>query len=124
MPTRGGALWDATDAAPVDPSGRSPGAPDSDASAWTVPDGSDSLAAFLDGLHRLSIDGGMGLSSPAPASPPSTMLSNGLNADAGVAQLVSALASVPESRSSYFATPFTAPPSDPSVQAVIAAEVR
>ena len=47
----------------------------------------------------------------------------GLNADAGVAQLVSALASLRDLNSAFDATPFAAP-SDPGTQAAIAAEVR
>ena len=80
----------------------------------------DPLAAFLDGLRGWSRLAGADL--PAgPASSPPIILSNGLNADAGVAQLVSALASVTEAHSSYFATPFMASPNDASLHGMVAA---
>jgi hypothetical protein len=65
----------------------------------------------------------LGNGEPGLAGPSATFLSNGLNADAGVARLVSALAGLRESHSPFDATPFAAP-SDPGTQAVIAAEVR
>jgi hypothetical protein len=96
--------------------------PVDDASPSTGLDASDPLAAFLDGLHGLSSRDGVSSSLPAGASgPPMTMLSNGLNADAGVAQLVSALASLRDPNSAFDTTPFAAP-SDPGTQGVIAAE--
>jgi hypothetical protein len=87
-------------------------------------DSGDPLAAFLDGLSRLA-DAGLGgaTGSALPAGAPVTMLSNGLNADAGVAQLVSALASVHEGNAAFDATPFAAP-SDADLQGVIAPEVH
>jgi hypothetical protein len=85
-------------------------------------DGSDALAAFLDGLRGLSSDAGTG-GSAGSSGPLATLLSNGLNADAGVAQLVSALASVRDGNAAFDATPFAAP-SDPGPQAVIAADLR
>jgi hypothetical protein len=86
--------------------------------AWASGVG-DAFAALLQGLHGLSSHGW-----PAGASGPSaTLLSNGLNADAGVAQLVSALAGVRDGNSAFAATPFAAP-SDPSPDGVIAAVSR
>jgi hypothetical protein len=81
----------------------------------------DALAAFLAGLHGLTSDWGRG--GAGSASPIATLLSNVLNADAGVAQLVSALAGLRDGSSAFDATPF-ATPRDPGSQAVIAAEVR
>jgi hypothetical protein len=83
----------------------------------------DPLDAFLDGLKGFLGDGGAGFSPSGAAGPPDTLLSNGLKADAAVAQLVNALASVTDNKSSFLATPFAAP-GEPSTQGVIAAEVR
>jgi hypothetical protein len=80
--------------------------------------GSDPLEAFLDGLQGLSSSAGP--PSNGPAASIVTMLSNGLNADAGVAQLVSALASLRDGASAFDAGPF-APSSDPVPQLTIAA---
>ena len=80
----------------------------------------DPLAAFIDGLNGFPGFAGAGMSPLLPAGPTPTTLSNGLNADAGVAQLVSALASVPDGNSAFNATPF-APPSNPEPQTIIAA---
>jgi hypothetical protein len=83
----------------------------------------DPLVAFLDGLNGFPRLGGAGMSPFLPAGPAATRLSNGLNADAGVAQLVSALASVPDSNSAFNATPF-APPSNPEPQTIVAAATQ
>lgn len=93
-------------------------AADSNASSPPV-FGGDPLAAFLGGLHGLSTLEGRGVLPAGAAGPPLTMLSNGLNADAGVAQLISALASVHDGNAAFNATPFAAP-SDPGVDGVIA----
>jgi hypothetical protein len=88
--------------------------PVDDASPSTGLDASDPLAAFLDGLHGLSSRDGVSSSLPAGASgPPMTMLSNGLNADAGVVQVVSALAG--RDPPGLHTTPFAAP-SDPGIR--------
>ena len=79
----------------------------------------DPLAAFLDGLNGFPSLGGAGTSPFLPH----LSLSNGLNADAGVAQLVSALASVPDGNSAFNATPF-APPSNPEPQTIVAAATQ
>jgi hypothetical protein len=88
---------------------------------WSDPPGSDAkgdpLAALVDGLRGLTSDWGIGGASCA--GPSATLLSNGLNADAGVAQLVSALASVHDGNSAFDATPFAAP-SDPGVHGIVA----
>ena len=82
------------------------------------PGADDPLAAFLDGMHGLS-------SHDAPVGPLAAvsaavvLLSNGLNADGGVAQLVSALASVHDGNAAFNATPFTAS-SDPGLDGAIA----
>lgn len=82
----------------------------------------DPLVAFLDGLNGLSSLAGAGTSPFVPAGAPAIQfsLSNGLNVDAGVAQLVSALASVPDGNSAFNATLF-ASPSNPEPQAILAA---
>jgi hypothetical protein len=78
---------------------------------------SDPLAAFLDGLHGLSSPA-IESAPPAGASPP-ILLSNGLNADAGVAQLISALASLHDGNAGFNAMPF-ATSSETGLAAVIA----
>jgi hypothetical protein len=83
-----------------------------------APLGSDPLAAFLDGLQGMSSSAGPPPNGPAAWTAP--MLSNGLNADAGVAQLVSALASLRDGNSAFDAGPFAAS-SDPVPQMTIAA---
>ena len=85
--------------------------------------GGDAFTAFLNGLQGLSSDGGGGVPSAGSAGPPATLLSSGLNADAGVAQLVSALASVRDGSSAFDATPFSAP-SDPTPQGIVAPALR
>jgi len=95
--------------------------PAEDASPSTGRDPADPLAAFLDGLHGLARLDGVSPSVPAGAAGmPVTMLSNGLNADAGVAQLVSALASVHDGNAAFNATPFAAS-SDSGSDGMIAA---
>ena len=69
----------------------------------------DPLVAFLDGLNGFPAFAGAGTAPFLPAGPVATALSNGLNADAGVAQFVSALASVHDGNSAFNATPFAAP---------------
>lgn len=96
--------------------------PDGNAGVPVVP-GGDPLAALLDGLHRLSSGEGAGVPSGGAVGLPATFLSNGFNADAGVAQLVSALASLVDGHGAFNATPFAAP-SDPSPQGVLAAALR
>jgi len=91
-----------------------------DASRPPASSAGDPLAAFLDALHGLSGRAGSDMSAAAAAGPPAALLSNGLNADAGVAQLVSALASLPDMRSAFDAAPFTAPTGDPSLHGVVA----
>jgi hypothetical protein len=93
--------------------------PDGNAGSPTAPGGGDPLAAFLVGLHRLSSGEGAGGAPGGAVGLPATFLSNGFNADAGVAQLISALASVHDGNAAFNATPF-APPSDPSPLGVIA----
>jgi len=91
-----------------------------DASPLPAPGAGDPLAAFLDALHGPSSRADSDVPAAAAAGPPETLLSNGLNADAGVAQLVSALASLPDMRSAFDAAPFTAPTGDPSLHGVVA----
>jgi hypothetical protein len=74
-----------------------------------APNSADPLAAFLDGLHGLSSLAGEGALPVGSAGPPTTLLSNGLSADAGVALLVSALASLHDGNATFNATPFAAP---------------
>jgi hypothetical protein len=80
--------------------------------------GSDPLMAFLDGLQGMSGNAGPPLNGPDASI--ATMLSNGLNADAGVAQLVGALAGLPDSNSAFDASPF-ARVNDPYPQMTIVA---
>jgi hypothetical protein len=125
----GGSSVSGSDRVSTDRGGPTGGGPGSESSSAATREGDalpsigqgagDPLAAFLDGLHGLSSLADGGVSSSLPVIPPATMLSNGLNADAGVAQLVSALASIPDGHSSYFATPFTAP-SDQAAHGIIA----
>jgi hypothetical protein len=81
----------------------------------------DPLAAFLDGLNGFPSFAGAGMSPflPAGAGATQLLLSNGLNVAAGVAQLVSALASVPDGNSAFNATPF-APQTNPEPQTILA----
>jgi hypothetical protein len=79
--------------------------------------GGDPLAALIDGLDAFANDKVGALQ--GGAGPIAAILSNGLNADAGVAQLVSALASIIDGKSGFDATLF-APPGDPSPHGVIA----
>jgi hypothetical protein len=89
----------------------------------SVPTGAaagDPLAAFRDAMHgEAGLAGGAAL--PAGVPIPVIMLSNGLNADAGVAQLVSALASLPDGNSAFNATPFAAA-SEQDSSAIVAPE--
>ena len=91
---------------------------EANASPPSVSGARDPLAGFLDGLHGLSSLDGRDVPLIG-ASAPVTLLSNGLNADAGVAQLVSALASLHDGNAAFDATPFTAP-SEPALHGVIA----
>jgi len=78
----------------------------------------DPLAAFVEAMHGVA--GLAGGDAPTAGVPiPAIMLSNGLNADAGVAQLVSALASLHDGNAAFNATPFAAP-SDPGFDGVVA----
>jgi hypothetical protein len=104
MATEGAATADGPDPGLVDSAGHGPGI------------AGDPLAAFLNALA--SRDGG-DMSATAAAGPPAILLSNGLNADAGVAQLISALASLHDGNAAFNATPFAAP-SDPGLHGVIA----
>jgi hypothetical protein len=84
--------------------------------------GSDPLVAFLDGLQGLSNNAGPPSNAFADSTAP--MLSNGLNADAGVAQLVNALASLHDGSSAFDATPFaTSGDLGPQVTLAAAAQV-
>lgn len=84
-----------------------------------MPDRSDPLAAFLAGLQGSSGETGRDAPPVGASGPPATLLSNGLNADAGVAQLVSALASLHAGNAAFHATPF-AGEGDPGPHGVIA----
>src|SRR5262245_8320731 len=121
MLMHGGALLEGTDSGPVDRC-LDRCAVDDRLPATPAPGGSDPLAAFLDGLHGLSSDASW-VSPWGAGRAPVTLLSNGFNADAGVAQLVSALASLPDANSAFGATPFAAP-SDQGSQGVIAPEAQ
>jgi hypothetical protein len=79
----------------------------------------DPLAAFLDGLQALSSHGALALGPPTVTSAAVVLLSNGLNADGGVVQLVSALASVHDGNAAFNAAPFAAS-SDTGLDGVIA----
>jgi len=83
----------------------------------------DPLAAFLDGLNGFQGLSGAGSSAFLQAGPPAASLSNGLSADAGVAQLVSALARATDGNSAFNETPF-APPSNPEPQIMVAAATQ
>ena len=128
-PDDGGSMPSGGDAVEIPPGKRSPVSP-SDTSPgggsnpkFSLASGGDPLEAFLDGMKGFSGDGGAGFSPSGAAGPPDTLLSNGLKADAAVAQLVNALASVTDNKSSFLATPFAAP-DEPGTQGVIGAEVR
>ena len=109
-------LADGTNVAMVDSSDAAPRASGDGPTGPTA----DALAAFLAGLNGFGGDAGTG--GPAGwTAPIAALLSNGLNADAGVAQLVSALASVRDSSSAFGASPFAAP-GEPGTQGVIATE--
>jgi hypothetical protein len=60
----------------------------------------------------------------AGTTPLATMLSNGMNADAGVAQLVSAMAAIRGDGSGFDSTSLGSAPNDPSLQGMVAAALR
>src|SRR5215475_11641807 len=95
-----------------------------DDAASSVPAGAaagDPLAAFVAAMHDAEGVAAGSDTSPAGVPIPANMLSNGLNADAGVAQLVSALASLPDANSAFDATP-SAAVGDQDASAVVAPE--
>jgi hypothetical protein len=112
-------LADGVDGEAASRSERGAHAPDDRVSAPpAVPGADDPLAAFLDGLHGLSSHGAP-VGPPAASGPAVVLLSNGLNADGGVAQLVSALASVHDGNAAFNASPFAAS-RDAGVDGVVA----
>jgi hypothetical protein len=80
----------------------------------------DPLSAFVAAMHG-AVDLPGSEAPPAGLPIPVITLSNGLSVDAGVAQLVSALASLPDGNSAFNTTPFAAA-SEQDASAVIAPE--
>ena len=95
---------------------------DEGASIPTGAGAGDPLAAFIAAMHGVADFAGSDAAT-AGAHVPTTMLSNGLNADAGVLQLVSALATLHDGNAAFNATPFAAS-SDPGLAGVIAPAIE